>query len=178
MSKLKSLENAMHSAVLSLGANTGDPQRQLDEALRAIDQFASVDTVSSLYETAPVGNVSQPEFLNVAALVRTHLDLMTFHPALRKIEVDLGRIQTVRNGPRPIDIDIVFFDDCIVDRPGLTVPHPRYADRNFVLYPLYEIVPDWICPVRHQPVSVILRTCRDTAAVRRLASVWREGTPA
>lgn len=178
MSKLKSLENAMHSAVLSLGANTGDPQRQLDEALKAIDTFASVDIVSSLYETEPVGELPQANFLNIAALVRTQLDLMPFHSALKKIEVDLGRTQTVRNGPRPIDIDIIFFDDGIVDRPGLTIPHPRYADRNFVLYPLHEIAPDWICPVRHQPVSVILRTCRDTSAVRRLASVWREGTPA
>lgn len=108
MSKLKSLENAMHSAVLSLGANTGDPQRQLDEALKAIDTFASVDIVSSLYETEPVGELPQANFLNIAALVRTQLDLMPFHSALKKIEVDLGRTQTVRNGPRPIDIDIIF----------------------------------------------------------------------
>lgn len=167
----------MHNAVLSLGANSGNPRRQLEDALRAIDAFASIDAVSSLYETEPVGNVAQPDFLNIAVRVCTNLELTAFHARLMKTEARLGRIRTVRNGPRTIDIDIIFFDDCVADLPGLTVPHPRYADRNFVLYPLQEIVPDWICPVRHQPVETIFRMCRDTSNVRRLASVGWERAP-
>jgi len=172
MSKLKSRVAAMYKTALSLGSNLGDRQIQLATALEEIQNFAPLASVSSLYETDPVGNIAQPSFFNIAVLASTTLDVHTFHSKLRQTELDLGRVRSVRGGPRRIDIDIIFYEDDIIDKDDLTIPHPRYADRNFVLLPLCEIVPDWMCPLRQQTVSVIQHLCTDSSRVRRIASNW------
>ncbi len=168
----------MNRAVLSLGANQGDRQHQLASALLQIQPFATLEAVSSLYETAPVGNLEQPDFLNIAVAIRTDLDVRSLHRRLRQIETTLGRVRNEPGGPRRIDIDIVFYEDWIIEEDDLTVPHPRYADRNFVLSPMNEIVPDWMCPLRRQTVAVIHRLCTDASRVRKIATGWFERMPA
>lgn len=96
-----------------------------------------------MYETAPVGYVDQPPFLNQVIAVRTTLDAPSLLHILLDIERALGRVRTIRNGPRTIDMDILLFGDAVIDLPDLKVPHPRMLERRFVLEPLAEIAPEW-----------------------------------
>lgn len=130
---------------LGLGSNLGDKAGYLRAALERIGEFAEVRRVSSFYETEPVGYADQDRFLNAAAEVRTALGPREFLLRLQEIEHALGRERRMKNGPRTIDLDILLWDDLVMDEPGLEVPHPRMSERRFVLEPLSEIAPD----VRH-----------------------------
>lgn len=133
-------------AYLSLGANVGDPGAQLDRAIRAIGRLphTHVSRQSARYWTQPVGVTEQPPFLNQVIEVVTHLDAPTLLAHALAIEADLGRVRTLRWGPRTIDIDILAFGDEQHDAPELTVPHPRLHERAFVLVPWAELVPDLV----------------------------------
>lgn len=130
------------TAYLGLGTNIGDRGRNLGEALRRLAEIAGVETVSSIYETEPVGYREQPEFWNVVVRVRTDLPAAQLMRALITIERDMGRERTFRNAPRLIDIDILLYDDVITTTDDLQLPHPRMHERAFVLKPLLEIAPD------------------------------------
>lgn len=125
---------------LGLGSNLGDRRRHLDDALLAMAALGDVRRTSRRYRTAPVGFLDQPEFLNQAAELDTDLSPHALLARLKAIEVGLGRAPAFRNAPRVIDIDILLYDDVLLDEPGLRIPHPRLAERAFVLRPLAELL--------------------------------------
>jgi 2-amino-4-hydroxy-6-hydroxymethyldihydropteridine diphosphokinase len=137
--------NASYVA-LGLGANLGDPPAQLAAALRALRGRVRVDTVSSLYRSAAVGGPPQPDYLNLVCVGRTMLDPLSLLEETQRIEREIGREPTVRDGPRVIDVDLLAYGARIIDTPRLTLPHPRLAERTFVLRPLVEIAPEWRHP--------------------------------
>ena len=146
--------------LVGLGSNLDGPASQVETAfgmLAAIDRTTLV-AKSSLYRSAPLGGIEQPDFVNAAALLTTELDPRAFLEALQAIETTRGRERgEVQWGPRSIDLDLLAYDGVILDEPGLTVPHPGIAARNFVLLPLREIAPDFRIPglgrVRDLPVN-------------------------
>ncbi|HVP20408.1 MAG TPA: GTP cyclohydrolase MptA [Anaerolineaceae bacterium] len=146
-----------HQAYLALGANLGDRQANLLQAIQSIRTSASVENISSFYETRPVGYVDQPDFLNMACFITTELAPLELLHTLKQIERQMGRQASFRNAPRPIDIDILFYDDLVLETPELTIPHPRMSERAFVLVPLAEIAPEVIHPVQKIAVSELLR---------------------
>ena len=146
--------------LVGLGSNLNGPARQIETAfgmLEAIDKTSLV-AKSSLYRSAPLGGIEQPDFVNAAALLKTELAPRAFLEELQAIEKSRGRERgEVRWGPRVLDLDLLAYDAISLDEPGLTVPHPGIAARNFVLLPLREIAPDFRIPglgrVRDLPVN-------------------------
>lgn len=137
----------MAIAYLSLGSNLGHREANIKSALKMLGQEARILKVSSLYETEPVGYKDQPWFLNCACSVETDLSPQALLKFAKAIERKLGRKPTRRFGPRPIDIDILFYDGLVLDSPDLTIPHPRLAERAFVLVPLKEIAANLVHPL-------------------------------
>lgn len=129
--------------ILSLGSNLGNRAHNLQQALQllAVSGLQIVEH-SSIYETEPVGFTQQPRFLNMVAVVKTDLPPLALLDICLAVEQQMGRTRTLRWGPRTIDIDIIVYDDVKLDSPRLSLPHPRCMQREFVLIPLREIVPD------------------------------------
>jgi 2-amino-4-hydroxy-6-hydroxymethyldihydropteridine diphosphokinase len=128
-------------ALLGLGANLGDPVATLRDAKRRLGELGRVTAVSSLYRTPPWGVADQPAFVNAALALETPLEPDALLAALKALERDLGRVASVRWGPRAIDVDILDYDGVRRNDPALTIPHPRLLERAFVLVPLAEIDP-------------------------------------
>ncbi|HEV9037223.1 MAG TPA: 2-amino-4-hydroxy-6-hydroxymethyldihydropteridine diphosphokinase [Puia sp.] len=159
----------MNISYLLIGGNEGDRENRLAEARRQIMEMAGpIRKTSSLYETAPWGNLHQPWFLNQALQVETTFDAATLMTSLLGIEEKMGRKRLEKYGSRAIDIDILFFNDAIVAEPGMIIPHPEIANRRFVLEPMDEIAPDYIHPVLGVSVQQLLQTCTDPLEVKRL----------
>ncbi len=157
-------------AYLGLGANVGDREANLREAVRLLDQTRGVEVLrrSSVYETAPVGVTDQPPFLNQVIEVRTTLTPRGLLARALEVEAALGRVRRERWGPRPIDIDLLFYGDETLDLPGLTVPHPRMGERTFVLVPLAELAPERLLPGGERVAERAVRLWwEDAAAVVR-----------
>lgn len=140
----------MNIAYVALGANLGDPASTIRAAFGALANLPESRVVhcSSLYRTAPVGILDQPEFVNAVALLETTLAPEALLDALLDVEHRFGRIRAEKNGPRTLDLDLLLYDDQFVDQPHLTLPHPRLHLRAFVLQPLAELAPDLIIPGR------------------------------
>lgn len=155
-------------AWLALGTNLGDRRQNLRRAVRGLAKQMTIDRLSPIYETEPWGLTEQPRFLNLCLAGRTDLAPKPLLEAIKALEKALGRQERVRWGPRRIDIDILFYDDLILQEPGLTLPHPRLAERAFVLAPLADIAPDHRHPQTGQTVAEMLAAV-DQAGVRRLA---------
>ena len=159
----------MNKAYLLTGGNEGDRYLNLQQARTNIEHICGrLIQVSSLYETAPWGNSNQPDFLNQVLEVETEMNPHELLAAILSIEEKGGRIRTVRNAPRTIDIDILFYNQLVLDHPGLHIPHPRIAERRFVLEPLNEISPDFIHPVFGKSVRQLLQECKDELAVKKI----------
>lgn len=131
-------------AAIALGSNLEDPEAQVR---RGFDEIAALPKTrlvgrSSLYRTAPVGYANQPDFVNACVLVETELAPRQLLDALLDIERRHGRVRDIPNGPRTLDLDIIVYGDQRIDEPGLTVPHPRAHEREFVLKPLREVWPE------------------------------------
>jgi 2-amino-4-hydroxy-6-hydroxymethyldihydropteridine diphosphokinase len=156
---------------IGLGGNLGDPITTLREALALVAELPGVelDAVSSAYESAPVGLEDQPPFVNAAARLRTDLPLDELLAGLLGVERRLGRVRTVRYGPRTCDLDILLAGEEVVDDPGLAVPHPRLAERRFALEPLVELDPALSLP-GGTLLSALLEGVADQV-VRRLDGV-------
>ncbi len=144
-------------AYLGLGANVGDREANLREAIALLDAHPGIDVrrLSSVYETEPVGLRDQPRFLNQVAEVAVTLTPEALLEAILSIEAALGRIRRTRWGPRTIDIDILLYGDALVDRPGLRIPHSGLRERAFVLLPLHELAPDLVLP-DGEPLAALL----------------------
>ncbi len=131
-----------HRVYIGLGSNIGNRAGYLHDALDAMAPFMAVEETSHLYETIPMLMTDQPLFLNAVCKATTALTPAELLRALKQTEVALGRMKTIRYGPRNIDLDILFYDDAIVDTPDLTIPHPCISERDFVLAPLLDLDPD------------------------------------
>lgn len=143
---------------ISFGSNIGDREQQINEALNKLQQVCDTEliTVSSLYETAPVGGVIQDDFLNGAAIVETSLTPIDFLNEIQRIELELGRERKVHWGPRTIDLDVLLMDDYIIEHERLNVPHPYMHERSFVLIPLAEIAPEAVHPILNKSIKELV----------------------
>ncbi len=157
------------AAYVGLGSNLQSPRRQIASALAALGALpgTSVQCCSSLYRTAPVGYAGQPDFVNAVACLHTALGPRQLLDALLEIEREHGRTRSVRNGPRTLDLDLLLHGDVRLDEPGLQVPHPRLAERAFVLVPLAEIAPALVLP-DGGAVSVLAPALAGTQRIERI----------
>lgn len=147
------LQEQRHVAFILLGANLGDRQSNILQALQYIQVRAKVERVSSFYETEPLDGSDQPKYLNMACQITTDdspKDLLAF---LKWIERRMGRTFAERNAPRPIDIDLLFYDDLIIKESDIWIPHPRMQERAFTLIPLAEIAPDYVHPLTNETIK-------------------------
>jgi 2-amino-4-hydroxy-6-hydroxymethyldihydropteridine diphosphokinase len=177
-----------HTAYIALGSNlpswAGPPEETLSGALSRIAKLGRVTQRSSLYSTEPVGFTDQPRFVNAVVALETEMGARELLPALLKIEKEFGRDRSasVPNGPRTLDLDILLMDDMQVSEPGLVLPHPRLAERAFVLIPLFEIAPHLTITGRSQTVAQLLQALRKThegetdAVVRMESDRWSAAT--
>ncbi len=153
----------METAYIALGANipspAGSPRQTLDAALLRLAELGRLTAQSSYYQTAPVGYSDQPTFLNAAATLETDLTPEDLLDHLLEIERSFGRDRThgIPNGPRTLDLDLLLYGDSILDTENLQLPHPRMAERSFVLLPLAEIAPDRIHPQLHRSMKQLLQ---------------------
>jgi 2-amino-4-hydroxy-6-hydroxymethyldihydropteridine diphosphokinase len=153
---------------LSLGSNLGDRQVQLQDALAKLAAVGRVVATSSFYETEPVEFTQQPWFLNCAIALETNKTPEQLMAATLRIEEEMGRRRVQKKGPRSIDIDILLFDDTIVDSKELTIPHPAMHQRRFVLEPLAEIAPELLHPVLKKTIGELLDSLPPGQVVKRL----------
>ncbi len=152
-------------AYLSAGSNLGDRRSNLERAAAALAATCVVRRVSSCFSTEPVGYTNQPWFLNVALELETALEPMGLLDLCLEIESSLGRERPFPEAPRTLDLDILLVGDLIIDEPRLRIPHPRMAERKFVLVPMVEIAPDAVHPVLHKTMRELLDHCTDRSTV-------------
>ncbi len=148
-----------HTVYLALGSNLGNRAANLKEAIAALSPQVDVKARSKVYETPPWGYTEQEKFLNQVLKGKTYVQPEPLLKHLKRLEVALGRQATFQNGPRLIDIDILFYDDLVFESPILTLPHPRVHERGFVLLPLMDIAPDLVHPTKHKTIRELIAGC-------------------
>ena len=159
----------MHQVYLLLGSNQGDRISYLYRARTSLQSLGNLQACSSIYETAAWGLTTQPAFLNQALLLETDRKPLDLLQEILLIEKMLGRERKERYGPRTIDIDILLFDDLIVQHERLTLPHPELTNRRFALTALAEIGGDAVHPVLARNIGELLAQCPDPLAVTRIS---------
>jgi len=148
-----------HNVYLALGSNLGNRAANLKEALNALSPQMEVKAKSKIYETPPWGYTEQEKFFNQVLRVQTYLEPELLLKHLKRLEVALGRKPSFQNGPRLIDMDILFYDDLTLNTAALTIPHPHVHERGFVLLPMMDIAPDYVHPVKQRSVRDLLAGC-------------------
>jgi len=159
----------MNDVFLLLGSNMGERYSFLQQAIAGIKQeVGDIVKTSSVYETQAWGKTNEADYLNQVLLVQTMLQPLMLLNSVLRIELDLGRKREVKWGARTIDIDILFYNDTIVNKPGLLIPHPEVQNRRFTLEPLAEIAPDFIHPVLHKSMLQLKNDLQDCLIVKKL----------
>jgi len=155
-----------NTVTLALGTNLGDRPGNLRAAIAALPPVVTVHEQSFVYETLPWGVIDQPSFLNMVVIGETGQRPQELLKSLKELETQLGRIPSIHYGPRKIDIDILFYDNLILETPHLTLPHPHLHERAFVLVPLAELTPELIHPLLGRTIRQLLAEL-DTTGVKR-----------
>jgi 2-amino-4-hydroxy-6-hydroxymethyldihydropteridine diphosphokinase len=176
----------MSLAYIALGANllspAGPPEATLTASAERLGTLGGITARSSLYSTAPVGLTEQPRFANAVVALETHLSPQELLDGILAIEIEFGRDRTAGppNGPRTLDLDILFYGDMVLSQSGLEIPHPRLAGRAFVLVPLNEIAPDLRHPRSGETVTEMLVSLPDGASPNAVAKIdygpWTQTT--
>lgn len=151
---------------LALGSNLGDRMQNLRAALRQLAPHIALTHLSPIYQTEPWGVADQPDFFNMTVCGETALAPVELLDALQAIEKNMGRVKTVRYGPRVIDLDILMYGDTVMQTERLEIPHPRMAERRFVLVPLNDIAPHTMHPRLKRTVRELLSALQDDSAIR------------
>ncbi len=141
---------------LALGSNVGDSKKHLATAEELLQEALDCAVSAPLYVSKAVGYTDQADFLNTVVSGQTDLAPKELLEFVKKVEAKIGRTKTFKWGPREIDIDLIFYDDMVMDELNLTIPHPRYVERDFVLKPLCDLCPELIDPVSKKPIKVLL----------------------
>ncbi len=159
-----------HSVYLALGSNLGDRTAHLRYAVRELSEISGMRVLktSPVYKTAPEGGVASQDFYNACAMIETKLAPTQLLGTLLAIESAAGRVRKKPLDDRILDIDILFFDNLIVDDAGLVLPHPRFEKRLFVLQPLHDIAPEFIDPKSGLKIRELLGACDDRGAIERM----------
>ncbi len=161
----------MTRVAIGFGSNMGARESHIGEALRMLERVVAIESISSLYETAPMYVEDQPPFLNGVAVGLSDLGPLSLVEAMKRIEAEVGRTPAVRNGPREIDLDLLLYGRLVlksIGGRGITVPHPAMTERRFVLEPLFEAAPDAFIPLAG-PVEVLLEKADvQSQSVRRV----------
>lgn len=156
----------MNKAYISIGSNLGNRREQMERAIAFLMVLAGVIIKrSDFYETRAWGKEDQPDFLNMCLMLQTTKSAPDLLKVIHDIETQLDRQRTEKWGQRTVDLDILFFNDEIINTDNLTIPHPYMAQRKFVLVPLAEIAPDFIHPIHHKSVQQLLAECPDELPV-------------
>ena len=159
----------MNKVYLLLGSNIGDSKITLDKAINHIEKkIGVVIKKSSLYKTAAWGNTNQHDFINQVILVESNFDAEEIILAIFKIEKEMGRIRTIKNAAREIDIDILFFNNEIINSQNLTIPHKEIQNRMFVLVPMMEIAPKFEHPSLKKDITTLFLNCTDELNVQKI----------
>lgn len=159
----------MNKVFLLIGGNMGDRVQNLRQAIVYLQNTCGqVVQQSAVYETAAWGKTDQPAFLNQAVLLTTTLPAQELLDTILTVEEKMGRRRIEKFGPRIIDIDILFYNDAVIDEPNLTVPHPQLQNRRFALEPLNEIAAGFVHPVLMKTIEQLLLECKDELEVRKL----------
>jgi len=177
-SVVNSLNSLSHRAAIALGSNLGDSQTIISGALQALRDHPGIklEAYSRCYQTPAVGP-PQPDYLNACAVLRTHLTPRALLHCLLDIEARFGRERRERWGPRTLDLDLLLFDNDVVEEPGLMIPHPRMTERAFVLVPLCDVASDWMHPTTDQAIAQLAEQVdRSGISVVHSTTSWPEPT--
>jgi 2-amino-4-hydroxy-6-hydroxymethyldihydropteridine diphosphokinase len=144
----------LHRAAIALGSNLGDSCQILKSALETLDSLPqiTVEAVSEIYQTVAVGP-PQPDYLNACAVLSTDLEPQALLDTMLEVEAQFGRVRWERWGARLLDLDLLLFDDLVIEQSGLQVPHPRLVERAFVLVPLADVAADWVEPISRKAIA-------------------------
>jgi len=159
---------------LGLGSNLGNRKATLEKSLQLLGERLHVEKVSSLYETEPMSYVEQPRFLNAVCRAETDIGPLQLLSLIKGIEASLGRVPSFPNAPRPIDVDILFYGDLIMQTPELTIPHPRIEERAFVLIPLFELDEELVHPVSGERIRDLAARVDGKEGVKKIDGVKAE----
>ena len=155
---LNNLEKNQGNVAIGMGSNLGESLDTLKNAIQTLDEIPGINliTYSNWYRTKPVGGPKQPDFINGCALLKVELTPHKLLEILLDVEQKFKRVRLEHWGPRTLDLDLILYDDLILNTPNLQIPHPRMTERAFVLVPLAEIAPDWIEPISGKTIKELL----------------------
>lgn len=159
----------MIPVVFSLGSNVEPRVKFLVSALGRMRSFVNITRVSSVYESEPWGYTLQDRFLNVVAVGFTNMPLKVLFERVKRVEVELGRVERFRWGPREIDIDIVYYSISVVHTREIVIPHPYRLERDFVLLPIFEVLPNFVDPEYKVPLSFFVKRVKKSGRV----NIWQ-----
>ena len=165
----------MNRVVLSLGSSLGDKKKTLQLAIDELQEFSDVTAISSMYETEPWGFDDENRFINMAVEIETEITAFDLLEKIHVIEKKYGRIRTGKGySARTLDIDIIFYNDLILNTEKLIIPHKHAHKRKFVLYPVAEIAPDFIHPILSKSVEFLAKNVEDNTQIKKLDIVNKE----